>query len=101
MPPKRGTIEQLKDHAAAIENELGAVRSRQRELQTGQAGPVAAIDEEACVLCGACADICPTGAITIGEAAARVDARTCSGCAACVEVCPSEAIELVAGTHAG
>jgi len=47
-----------------------------------------------CTLCSACVDVCPDGAITLGEDAAQVDEQKCSGCGACVEACPTEAIAL-------
>ncbi len=45
-----------------------------------------------CVACGACADACPEGAITI-EDVAVIDDGKCIDCGACVDACPSEAIE--------
>ena len=56
--------------------------------------PVACVDEEACRLCGACQTVCPTEAISLGEAAVKVNAEACCGCGACVEVCPNGAIRL-------
>lgn len=46
-----------------------------------------------CCGCGACASVCPTEAITMGEdtcgfALPRVDASRCIGCDACTRVCP-------------
>ncbi|MBO4798910.1 MAG: 4Fe-4S binding protein [Candidatus Methanomethylophilaceae archaeon] len=48
--------------------------------------------ESECVACGACADICPNGAITI-EDVAVIDVDKCVDCGACVDECPSTAIE--------
>jgi Ni,Fe-hydrogenase III small subunit/NAD-dependent dihydropyrimidine dehydrogenase PreA subunit len=43
--------------------------------------------------CGACAEGCPTGAISDpGVAAMRLDLGRCVFCARCVEACPAEAI---------
>lgn len=55
---------------------------------------VARIDQDQCVLCGACVDVCPTQAITMNDQV-TVDAEKCTGCGLCVEECPSNAIELV------
>jgi ferredoxin len=46
--------------------------------------------EDLCTKCGACAESCPTGAITIGD---KVDTRkdACIRCHACVRICPTGA----------
>ena len=44
------------------------------------------------VACGACVDVCPEGAITVGDVAVIDDAK-CVDCGACISECPSEAIE--------
>ena len=58
------------------------------------AAPVAHVDEEACTLCGACQTVCPTEAISLGDAAVQVSAEACCGCGACVEACPNDAIKV-------
>ena len=45
-----------------------------------------------CVACGACADVCPQDAITIGDVAV-IDAGKCVDCGACIDECPAGAIE--------
>ena len=50
------------------------------------------IKESDCVACGACADACPSEAITI-EDIAIIDASKCSNCGTCIDECPSGAIE--------
>ncbi len=44
-----------------------------------------------CKLCGKCAAICPSGAITIADGGLVTDANKCSLCMACVVACPAEA----------
>lgn len=59
---------------------------------------VARVDEETCVSCPACENVCPTGAITLPRKLAKavvVDDR-CVGCPNCSGVCPVDAIALVA-----
>jgi Fe-S-cluster-containing hydrogenase component 2 len=58
------------------------------------AAPVAKVNEDACVLCGACAAACPTEAISLGDTAAEIHIDRCCGCGTCVDVCPRGAIEL-------
>jgi len=56
--------------------------------------PVAKVNEDACVLCGACQAACPTEAISLGDTAAEIHSDKCCGCGACVAMCPRGAIEL-------
>ena len=43
-----------------------------------------------CIRCGACAAICPVGAIPAGDPT-RTDKQTCISCTACIHVCPAGA----------
>ncbi|MDI9510186.1 MAG: 4Fe-4S binding protein [Clostridiales bacterium] len=45
-----------------------------------------------CISCGACADECPTNAISEAATQYEIDADTCIDCAACVEICPTGSI---------
>lgn len=42
---------------------------------------------EDCRLCGACAQMCPAGAVVMGEGGAETDRRLCAACGACVDAC--------------
>ena len=54
---------------------------------------VAFVDEEECVGCGICRDVCPGGAILI-KTIAKIDNHKCTGCLACVRICPKGAIAI-------
>ena len=50
------------------------------------------INPDLCVSCGSCADVCPVGAISEGEASYVINADECIDCGACEGTCPNEAI---------
>ncbi|MCP4611566.1 MAG: 4Fe-4S dicluster domain-containing protein [Planctomycetes bacterium] len=51
------------------------------------------IDENTCIACGDCADLCPVKAIKVDNIAV-VDSETCIGCGVCITHCPSESMAL-------
>jgi len=60
-------------------------RQRRKWRQTS---PVT--DAAKCELCGRCAAVCPTGAVTVGKTVETV-AERCTRCCACVKECPVDA----------
>ncbi len=50
------------------------------------------VDRENCIGCGACAAVCPVGAINMDSGTAQIDAEQCISCGACVNECPVGAI---------
>ncbi len=46
-----------------------------------------------CVACGACANACPVGAISMGDGKYEIDQDACIGCGSCASTCPTGAIE--------
>jgi len=58
--------------------------------------PIAPVtDEDLCTLCGTCAVVCPTTAVTVAETVVT-DATACIRCCACVKSCPLGARALAA-----
>ena len=53
------------------------------------------IDEQSCIGCGACTDVCPQKILYIDGGVCKVtDASKCQGDKACLDVCPMDAIEV-------
>jgi NAD-dependent dihydropyrimidine dehydrogenase PreA subunit len=53
------------------------------------------IDEELCIGCGECVDICPNEVLELeNEKAVVIDEDECVGCESCIEVCEQEAITV-------
>jgi ferredoxin len=56
----------------------------------------AEVDEGACTGCGACSEVCPVEAVTVGvDGTASVEADACIGCGLCASRCPAQAVSLV------
>lgn len=45
---------------------------------------------EICTLCGACAEVCPTKAVTVTDKVETVKEK-CTACSACIKACPTDA----------
>jgi len=88
-------IQVLKEQARTIEARLYYLKKRIRGIESDSTPPVviAFVDPDMCVGCRACQDVCPAGAISVGEIA-RVDPKRCTGCGSCVEQCPRNALSL-------
>jgi len=53
------------------------------------------VDNEKCVGCGECVDICPVEVYELqDEKSVPVNAEECVGCESCIEVCEQEAISV-------
>ncbi len=88
-------LETLKAQAQSLSDQLESVRERIEELQQG--GPsrlVAQVDAQQCTACGVCVEVCPTGAISVADAA-QINREACIGCGDCVAECPQSALSLV------
>ncbi len=56
---------------------------------------LARVNEEKCIGCLTCENVCPTEAVTVINKLAEVDPNKCVGCPNCSGMCPEDAIELV------
>ena len=52
------------------------------------------IDREACIGCGECVRVCPSGTIELRDGKAAVTGDRSLGCGHCAAVCPSEAVRV-------
>jgi Fe-S-cluster-containing hydrogenase component 2 len=50
------------------------------------------VDEQECVGCQTCVDVCPVGAISMVDGIAKIDPDECTSCLTCIGECPVEAI---------
>lgn len=48
---------------------------------------------DACISCGACAEVCPVSCISKGETKYVINPEECIECGACAGVCPVNAPE--------
>jgi Fe-S-cluster-containing hydrogenase component 2 len=55
---------------------------------------VITIYTERCSGCGACVDVCPTGALYLVDGKATMDKALCNTCKECLAACSAEAIAL-------
>jgi len=55
-------------------------------------GELAVIDQEKCVACGECAEVCRYDAIPVIDGRYIVDEIGCEGCGYCARICPEDAI---------
>ena len=53
------------------------------------------IDQELCIACGVCRDVCPDDAVKINEARYEINYDYCKGCGICAHECTAAAIEMV------
>jgi len=95
-----GSCQAPKEQSGVIAQGSGAASKVCSMLSKGfieAEATTAIVDEEFCIACGRCIEVCPFGAISIiknpmGEDKACVNDAICKGCGACASVCPNGAI---------
>ncbi len=53
----------------------------------------AKVNQDNCVGCAACIEVCPVDAITV-NVVATIDPKKCRSCGVCVDNCPQFTIEM-------
>lgn len=69
---------------------MGCVTKKSKSEQHLANCPI--LDDSKCDGCGACAKICPTGAITMVQKKPERNPEKCLNCSACLVECPSDAL---------
>ncbi len=57
-------------------------------------GQLAVIDQDKCIQCGQCAQVCRFDAISVHDDCHVVNPVSCDGCGYCPRVCPADAIKM-------
>lgn len=106
-------VQALKAQAQDMMDQLSAITQRVAEIEatgTNLSAPIkqfnpasdgkrrfrkmtAVIDQERCMNCGLCVDLCPEQAISMNYTVS-IDSSKCTGCGSCINGCPNEAISL-------
>lgn len=103
-PATRGAP--LGDPAATAEAVLRLAHGRPDAVVAHPQSPLGLVNlAPGCTSCGACARVCPTGALDLerdGEGVAPTfEAARCVGCAACAPACPERVVEVTRATAVG
>ncbi len=63
-------------------------------------GYTCVVEQDLCISCGSCIDLCQFKALSLQDAA-EVDPANCMGCGVCVNSCPEKALSLVRDVEKG
>ncbi len=55
---------------------------------------VIAIDQDLCLVCGACVGACPANAMSLDSTSLHILRELCTMCERCVELCPVTALSV-------
>ncbi len=95
-------VQKARDFGARIKEKIVKLQSIDNQLELNVPGrfpyeggarvmTIAPLtDEDKCTLCGTCATVCPTAAISINESVTTA-IEGCIRCCACIKICPEEA----------
>lgn len=91
-----GVTQGPKDIPYSISQGSAAAGRAARFLSQGKAvteGITIVVDEDACVGCGVCTQMCPFQALKLEQKKAMVIEALCKGCGTCVTACPTGALD--------
>lgn len=101
--PDRRDLGEAEAFGAAVQARLAAIKTlsdlqplqvpgnrpyKPRNPKADEAAPETR--EDLCIKCGKCAEVCPVGAVAVGETV-TTDGRACILCCACTRACPTGA----------
>jgi ferredoxin len=73
----------------------GAMNAQRNGIpMLASSGYVCEADNELCIGCGTCEDVCQFGAVSISDGYSVINYEKCMGCGVCVEHCAQEALKL-------
>ncbi len=93
-----GCCQSPKDIPDSVAQAVGAAIKASIPLMMGEVEIeplVASINEDVCVGCRTCEEICPFGALSLEAGVMSVNEVVCKGCGACGAACPSGAISII------
>lgn len=74
----------------------GAMQARRNGTpMLASSGYVSHVDQDLCIACGDCVEVCPFQALSLDDYAVVVDEESCMGCGVCASQCVEEALTLV------
>ncbi len=82
------------DKAEEKAEDKAADKTEDKAEEKAETKSVPEVDTDKCVYCNACANECPSDAISAEVDDWKVDEEKCIGCAACIDVCPADALKM-------
>lgn len=77
-----------------VDGKIVRYASKGLNMFTRMEGITVKVDEDLCVGCGECLEICVFTGMEMIDGKARVNQENCLGCGRCVSICPQEAISI-------
>ena len=89
------TVKDVKSHVLVMQSLFERVLPDRADLVTGEID----VDDEECIYCGVCEELCPAEAIVVDKETGResivIDKDKCVYCLVCKKSCPTNAIKAI------